>query len=80
MSGEDDTAGRSMTLETEQLTRRGLRLARFTVTYNVFEGIIAVTAGVAAGLVSLVGFGLDSGIESISVGSTLGASAASGAG
>ena len=50
--------------QAERLTRRGLRLAQFTVVYNVAEGIIAVTAGVMAGLVSLVGFGLDSGIES----------------
>jgi hypothetical protein len=51
--------------ETVRLTRRGLRLAQFTVAYNVVEGAVAITAGVAAGLVSLVGFGLDSGIESI---------------
>lgn len=49
---------------TEQLTRRGLRLAQFTVVYNVAEGAIAITVGLMAGLVSLVGFGLDSGIES----------------
>jgi hypothetical protein len=41
-----------------------LRLAQFTVAYNVVEGVVAVGAGVLAGLVSLVGFGLDSGIES----------------
>ncbi|MGX5359045.1 cation transporter [Kocuria sp. KH4] len=52
-------------METEALTRRGLRLAQFTVGYNVIEGIIAVTAGLMAGLVSVVGFGIDSGIESI---------------
>lgn len=51
--------------ETERLTRRGLRLAQFTVVYNVAEGLVAVTAGLLAGLVSLVGFGLDSGIESM---------------
>lgn len=50
--------------ETQRLTRRGLRLAQFTVAYNVVEGIIAITAGAVAGLVSLVGFGLDSAIES----------------
>lgn len=50
--------------ETERLTRRGLRLAQFTVAYNVVEGAIAITVGLLAGLVSLVGFGLDSGIES----------------
>ena len=49
----------------EGLTRRGLRLAQFTVAYNVVEGIIAITAGVMAGLVSVIGFGIDSGIESI---------------
>lgn len=54
------------TREAERLNRRGLRLARFTVFYNVAEGAIAVTAGVMAGLVSIVGFGLDSGIESLS--------------
>lgn len=51
--------------ETERLTRRGLRLAQITVAYNVVEGVIAVVAGLGAGLVSLVGFGLDSGIESL---------------
>jgi divalent metal cation (Fe/Co/Zn/Cd) transporter len=51
--------------EVDRLTRRGLRLAQFTVVYNLAEGAVAITAGVAAGLVSLVGFGLDSGIESI---------------
>ena len=51
--------------EGERLTRRGLRLAQFTVAYNVVEGIIAITAGVMAGLVSVIGFGIDSGIESI---------------
>lgn len=49
----------------QQLTKRGLRLAQFTVAYNVVEGVVAVTAGVLAGLVSLIGFGFDSGIESI---------------
>lgn len=51
--------------QTERLTRRGLRLAQFTVAYNVIEGVVAVTAGLLAGLVSVVGFGVDSAIESI---------------
>ena len=50
--------------ETEGLTRRGLRLAQLTVVYNLVEGAVAITVGLMAGLVSLVGFGLDSGIES----------------
>lgn len=52
--------------QTEEVTRRGLRLAQFTVGYNVVEGAVAVTAGLVAGLVSVVGFGIDSAIESIS--------------
>ena len=51
--------------EVERLTRRGLRLAQLTVAYNVVEGVAAVTAGVTAGLVSVVGFGVDSAIESV---------------
>lgn len=51
--------------EIERLTRRGLRLAQFTVAYNVVEGVVAITAGLTAGLVSVIGFGIDSGIESI---------------
>jgi len=52
--------------ERDRLTRRGLRLAQFTVGYNVLEGIVAIAAGIGAGLVSLIGFGIDSGIESAS--------------
>ena len=51
--------------EIDRMTRRGLRLAQFTVAYNLAEGGVAIAAGLAAGLISLLGFGLDSGIESI---------------
>lgn len=34
-----------------------------TIVYNVIEGVVAVWAGLAADLVSLTGFGVDSGIE-----------------
>lgn len=51
--------------EVEHLTRRGLHLARFTVAYNILEGAVAITAGLGAGLVSVIGFGIDSGIESV---------------
>lgn len=43
--------------------RRSRLLNRVTIGWNVAEGVIAVIAGVAAGSVSLVGFGLDSSIE-----------------
>lgn len=49
-----------------RLTRRALRLAQFTIAYNVVEGVIAVTAGLVAGLISVIGFGFDSAIESLS--------------
>lgn len=39
-----ETTGTLTPQETEKLARRGLRLAQFTVAYNVVEGIIAVTA------------------------------------
>lgn len=43
-----------------RLGRRAKMLAGFSVTYNVIEAVIAITAGVVAGSVALVGFGLDS--------------------
>ena len=43
--------------------RRAQLLAGASVTYNVIEAIIAVTAGVLAGSVALIGFGLDSVVE-----------------
>jgi hypothetical protein len=54
--------------ETEHLNRRGLRLAQFTVGYNVIEGAVAITAGLMAGLVSVVGFGIDSGGHKLALG------------
>ncbi len=47
----------------DALRRRGLALAYFIVVWDVSEGAIAVTAGLAAGSIALVGFGIDSGIE-----------------
>lgn len=43
--------------------RRALVLQYVTIGYNVVEGIIAITAGLAAASVALVGFGVDSGVE-----------------
>ena len=47
----------------EALRRRGLQLAWFIVVWDLIEGVVAVTAGLAAGSIALVGFGIDSGIE-----------------
>src|ERR1039457_281263 len=43
--------------------RRGQRLEYFTITYNSAEGLVSIVAGIVAGSVSLIGFGLDSFIE-----------------
>jgi divalent metal cation (Fe/Co/Zn/Cd) transporter len=45
------------------MRRKALFLEYFTVGWNVLEGAIAITAGVFAGSIALVGFGLDSCIE-----------------
>ena len=43
--------------------RKARRLNRLTLSWNVIEGIVALSAGIAASSVSLVGFGIDSTIE-----------------
>ena len=55
-----------MTGERAALLSRGLRLEYLTVGWNLAEGVIAVAAGLAAGSIALVGFGVDSFVESIS--------------
>ena len=52
-----------MTTPTVELARRGLRLEHFTIGWNVLEGLVAIAAGIAAGSIALVVFGLDSFIE-----------------
>jgi divalent metal cation (Fe/Co/Zn/Cd) transporter len=46
-----------------RLGRRAQLLAGASVTYNVLEAVVAITAGAVAGSVALVGFGLDSVVE-----------------
>jgi divalent metal cation (Fe/Co/Zn/Cd) transporter len=46
-----------------KLSRRAQLLAGASVTYNIIEAIVAISAGVVAGSVALVGFGLDSVVE-----------------
>ena len=43
--------------------RHGRRLEYFTIAWNCLEGLVAVIAGLVAGSISLVGFGIDSFIE-----------------
>lgn len=49
---------------------RGRRLEYFTIAWNCLEGVVAIVAGLAAGSISLVGFGIDSFIE-VTSGATL---------
>jgi len=46
--------------------KRALLLSYFTVGYNILEGIVSIFAGLFAGSIALVGFGLDSFVESLS--------------
>ncbi|HUQ78154.1 MAG TPA: cation transporter [Patescibacteria group bacterium] len=48
------------------LLRRGLRLEALTVGWNLVEGTAAVAVALAAGSVALLGFGLDSFVETAS--------------
>jgi divalent metal cation (Fe/Co/Zn/Cd) transporter len=43
--------------------RRAIRYEQATIAYNIAEGVVAVTAGLVAGSIALVGFGFDSWIE-----------------
>jgi len=54
----------------QAVAHRGRRLEYFTIVWNSLEGLIAVAAGIVAGSISLVGFGMDSFIE-VTSGATL---------
>jgi divalent metal cation (Fe/Co/Zn/Cd) transporter len=47
----------------ESLLRRALGLEYLTVGWNILEGLVAVTAALAAGSIALLGFGIDSFVE-----------------
>jgi divalent metal cation (Fe/Co/Zn/Cd) transporter len=49
--------------EREAAVAKARRLNQFSLAWNVAEGFVAILAGIAAGSVSLIGFGIDSGIE-----------------
>lgn len=50
-------------MDRNDYVRLGRRLEYFTITYNCLEGLISIIAGLFAGSVSLIGFGIDSMIE-----------------
>lgn len=53
-------------VRTRVLRRRVRLVVAATITYNVVEAAVAVSAGVAASSAALVGFGLDSTVEVVS--------------
>jgi divalent metal cation (Fe/Co/Zn/Cd) transporter len=48
------------------LRHRGLVLAALTIAWNTIEAVVAIGAGLVAGSIALVGFGVDSVIEVLS--------------
>ena len=52
--------------ERSHLLHRGVILERLTIAWNMAEALIAIVAGIMAGSIALVGFGLDSTIETVS--------------
>ena len=50
-------------LDRAAMARQGSRLEYFTIIWNSLEGMVALVAGLMAGSIALVGFGVDSFIE-----------------
>ncbi|MDW3219463.1 MAG: cation transporter [Acidimicrobiales bacterium] len=57
------TSATTDSVPTERLRRRVVVLAWMTIAWNVIEAVVAIGAGLEAGSLALVGFGLDSTIE-----------------
>lgn len=55
-----------LTTHMDRLYRRGLYLEYFTVGYNLIEAFASLLFGLMAESIALVGFGLDSIVESLS--------------
>jgi len=53
-------------IKTDKLYKKGLYLEYFTVIYNFGEALVSIIFGGLAGSIALIGFGLDSIIESVS--------------
>lgn len=53
-------------VEHAQHLKRGRKLEYFTLGWNILEAVVAIGAGLLAGSIALVGFGVDSFIESTS--------------
>ena len=57
----------SITFDRQVAIRRGRALEYLTIAWNLGEALISVGAGIAAGSIALIGFGIDSLIETSSV-------------
>jgi divalent metal cation (Fe/Co/Zn/Cd) transporter len=57
--------------ERQRLLASGRRLEYFTIAWNGLEGLVGIVAGLTAGSISLLGFGVDSFIEVASGGTLL---------
>lgn len=57
-----------MTADRVALVRRGLWLNYASLSYNALEAVVSLAAGLVAGSVALIGFGIDSAIEVASAG------------
>jgi len=66
MKSESITTMTPQTTSYPALAQRASQLAYFTVGYNALEALVAITSGLLAGSIALVGFGLDSVIETAS--------------
>ena len=53
-------------MNADRLYKKGLYLEYFTVAYNILEAIVSIVFGSIARSIALVGFGLDSIVESLS--------------
>ena len=58
--------GNITSVQPEALRQRAIRLEYFTIAWNVVEAVVALVAGTLAASIALVGFGLDSIIETAS--------------
>jgi divalent metal cation (Fe/Co/Zn/Cd) transporter len=58
--------GTQQTMDRAPLVVRALRLEYLTVGWNIVEGLVAVTAALAADSIALLGFGMDSFVETMS--------------
>ena len=63
----DHSDGETSTVSSREAdTQAGRRLEYFTLTWNCIEASVSIGAGLAAGSIALIGFGVDAVIESLS--------------